>query len=499
MLDFIFLLEILLIFAAVYGIIILAKFIKGRTDIHVKYGSTDILSELGDLRKDNSEGATGYEVRLTADSTKTIGKVVVKDEVGWVYLPKTDEAYSNDKKGFRKVGYVDKDGYIYISRKGQEAERIGYLAQPSKPNVPTIIGERNWRDLKWSSHLNVYYGDPEGWGAEEIETVEPIDDVSGENIPDHNSAEKPVSQEVLESSGNEPFTSQSFAAVPPARKRSEVLTEGQTEQVTEEQVVETPEVTIADVQVPEVEIPEAETPVIEEPEVEIPQAAMQEDEIPVVEETVVEIPEVEEPVTEEVVEVPAVETPEETAPQEQVPEVEVTEINTFSINDETIDDESIFKYVVDDREAAYLESVKTKHADVIAQIRQNMVKVEGGSFVMGVEEQTVDFDSEMNEGPAHKVNLDSYCIGRYPVTQKQWTAIMGYNHSAQLNDEFPIAPVDWNECMLFVSRLNELTGLKFSLPTEAQWEFAARGGNRSKGYIYAGSNTRLYPILSILQ
>ena len=97
MLDFIFLLEILLIFAAVYGIIILAKFIKGRTDIHVKYGSTDILSELGDLRKDNSEGATGYEVRLTADSTKTIGKVVVKDEVGWVYLPKTDEAYSNDK------------------------------------------------------------------------------------------------------------------------------------------------------------------------------------------------------------------------------------------------------------------------------------------------------------------------------------------------------------------------------------------------------------------
>lgn len=487
MLDILFLLEILLIFALVYGAIVLVKFIKGRTDIHVRYGSTDILSELGDLRKDNSEGATGYEVRLTADTTKTIGKVVVKDQVGWVYLPKSDDSYSSDKKGFRKVGYVDTEGYIYVIRKGQDAERIGYLAQPSKPNVPTIIGERNWKDLKWSSHLNVYYGDPEGWDVEDIETVEPVDDVSGENIPDHSSSEKPVSQEVMENSANQPLTSQNFAATPPSRKRAKA-------NEVEELVAQATEVEPLVAEVPEETVPLVETPVDDAP---IEDTIVEE--VPVedvaVEETVVEeIPVEETPVEETVNDEPAVESVVELVEE---PIVEKTQVAAPSVINEPspveeapAEDGAIFKYVVDDREAAYLEAVKTRHADVLAEIKRNMVKVEGGSFIMGVEEETVDYDSEMNEGPAHKVNLDSYCIGRYPVTQKQWTAVMGYNRSAQLNDEFPIAPVDWNECMLFVSRLNELTGLKFSLPTEAQWEFAARGGNRSKGYVYAGSNTK---------
>ena len=91
MLEFILLLEILLICAAIYGVILLVRFLKGRIGIYVRYGSTDVLSELGDLRKDKSAGATGYEVKLTADANKTIGKVIVKDEVGWVYLPKTEE------------------------------------------------------------------------------------------------------------------------------------------------------------------------------------------------------------------------------------------------------------------------------------------------------------------------------------------------------------------------------------------------------------------------
>ena len=503
MLDFLFLLEILLIFAFVYGAIVLVKFIKGRTDIHVRYGSTDILSELGDLRKDNSEGATGYEVRLTADTTKTIGKVVVKDQVGWVYLPKSDDSYSSDNKSYRKVGYVDTEGYIYVTRKGKDAERIGYLAQPSKPNVPTIIGERNWKDLKWTSHLNVYYGDPEGWGVEEIETVEPVGDVSDENIPDHNSAEKPVSQEVLENSGNQPLTSQNFAATPPSRKRAtasevEELVAEATEVeplVTEvsEEIVPVEDVPAEDVLVEDAvleEVPVEETPVEEIVAEEVPVEDEPAAEEELVEEAVVEEIPVEETATDELVDEPMVELMEG-------PVVEETAVAAPSVINEpspveeiTVEDESIFKYVVDDKEAAYLETVKARYADVLAEIKRNMVKVEGASFIMGVEEETVDYDSEMNEGPAHKVNLDSYCIGRYPVTQKQWTAVMGYNHSAQLNDEFPIAPVDWNECMLFVSRLNELTGLKFSLPTEAQWEFAARGGNSSKGYVYAGSNTK---------
>ena len=156
MLDFLLLLEILIICAAVYGLILLVKLIKGRVGIHVTYNSTDYLSELGSLEKDKTQGATGFDVRLLADKNQTIGKLVVKEEKAWVYLPRTDEAYSNDSNSFRKMGYVDPEGYIYIVRKGQQPERIGYLAQPSKPNVPTIIGERSWKDLKTVSCLDSY-------------------------------------------------------------------------------------------------------------------------------------------------------------------------------------------------------------------------------------------------------------------------------------------------------------------------------------------------------
>ena len=473
MLDFLLLLEILLCCAAVYGIILLVKYIKGRIGIYVTYGSTDILSELGDLRKEKSNAATGYEVKLLADATKTIGKVVVKDEVGWVYLPKSEDSYSSDNTNFRKVGYVDAQGYIYVARKGQEPERVGYLAQPSKPNVPTIIGERNWRDIKWTSRLNVYYGDPEGWAAEELDTVVPVDNTAGENVPDHNSAEKPVSQNEMEGGDNQPFKNQSFAATPP--KKNEQQEDG-VEQGAEpaiEPIVEPVAEPVAEPIAEPVAEPVAEP--IADPVVEPVSEPVAE---PIVEqeETFVETP-VEEPAAEpEVESIPEI-VPDPTPKPVQTPIEEVEEIS--------------FQYVVDDKEAAYLESVKQNHADILMEIRRNMVKVEGGSFIMGVEDEKTDiYDNELNEGPAHKVNLDSYCIGRYPVTQKQWTAIMGYNHSSQINDEFPIAPVDWNECMLFVSRLNELTGLKFSLPTEAQWEYAARGGNRSNGYIYAGSNVK---------
>lgn len=485
MLDFLLLLEILIICAAVYGLILLVKLIKGRVGIHVTYNSTDYLSELGSLEKDKTQGATGFDVRLLADKNQTIGKLVVKEEKAWVYLPRTDEAYSNDSNSFRKMGYVDPEGYIYIVRKGQQPERIGYLAQPSKPNVPTIIGERSWKDLKWTSRLNVYYGDPEGWAAEELDTVVQVDSTNGETIPDHASEEKPVSQETMENNG--PVKSMSFAAKPPRRSdvvKSEVVDVPVAEPVAEEQPVEaTPE---APVVAPEV---------VAEPEV-MPEAE-------VVEEVASEEAPVEEEVAEEtevsVEENPEKETLEEETPEEETPKevVEVPAVDTVAVPDPNAPvfeiTEEGFRYNPNAEEKEYLESVKTKHADVIAQIRREMIKVDGGSFVMGVEDPE-DFDpnylKEKNEGPAHKVQLDTYCIGKFPVTQKQWTAIMGYNHSEQINEEFPVAPVNWYECSLFVCRLNELTGLKFSLPTEAQWEFAARGGNKSNGYTYAGSNIK---------
>lgn len=485
MLDFLLLLEILIICAAVYGLILLVKLIKGRVGIHVTYNSTDYLSELGSLEKDKTQGATGFDVRLLADKNQTIGKLVVKEEKAWVYLPRTDEAYSNDSNSFRKMGYVDPEGYIYIVRKGQQPERIGYLAQPSKPNVPTIIGERSWRDLKWTSRLNVYYGDPEGWAADELDTVVQVDSTNGETIPDHASEEKPVSQETMEN--NEPVKSMSFAAKPP--RRSDVV---KSEVVASEVVA--PEVAAEPEVMPEAEVVEEVASEEVVPEV-VPEVAPEE--ITPTEVVTEEAP-VEEEVAEET-EVSVEENPEEETSEEETPEevVEVPAVETVAVPDPNAPvfeiTEEGFRYNPNAEEKEYLESVKTKHADVIAQIRREMIKVEGGSFVMGVEDPE-DFDpnylKEKNEGPAHKVQLDTYCIGKFPVTQKQWTAIMGYNHSEQINEEFPVAPVNWYECSLFVCRLNELTGLKFSLPTEAQWEFAARGGNKSNGYTYAGSNIK---------
>ncbi len=503
MLDFLLLLEILIICAAVYGLILLVKLIKGRVGIHVTYNSTDYLSELGSLEKDKTQGATGFDVRLLADKNQTIGKLVVKEEKAWVYLPRTDEAYSNDSNSFRKMGYVDPEGYIYIVRKGQQPERIGYLAQPSKPNVPTIIGERSWRDLKWTSRLNVYYGDPEGWAAEELDTVVQVDSTNGETIPDHASEEKPVSQETMEN--NEPVKSMSFAAKPPRRSdvvKSEVVDVPVAEPVAEEQPVEAtleapvvaPEVAAEPEVMPEAEVVEEVASEEVVPEV-VPEVAPEE---VAPTEVVTEEAPVEEEVAEET-EVSVEENPEEETSEEETPEevVEVPAVETVAVPDPNAPvfeiTEEGFRYNPNAEEKEYLESVKTKHADVIAQIRREMIKVEGGSFVMGVEDPE-DFDpnylKEKNEGPAHKVQLDTYCIGKFPVTQKQWTAIMGYNHSEQINEEFPVAPVNWYECSLFVCRLNELTGLKFSLPTEAQWEFAARGGNKSNGYTYAGSNIK---------
>ena len=110
-----------------------------------------------------------------------------------------------------------------------------------------------------------------------------------------------------------------------------------------------------------------------------------------------------------------------------------------------------------------------------------MVAVEGGTFTMG------GFSG--NEIPAHQVTLSSFRIGQTEVTQELWEAVMGSNPSHFYgNNDRPVEWVSWNDCNRFIAKLNELTGMSFRFPTEAEWEFAARGGNKSQGYIYAGSN-----------
>ena len=123
----------------------------------------------------------------------------------------------------------------------------------------------------------------------------------------------------------------------------------------------------------------------------------------------------------------------------------------------------------------------------VNDVRFEMVSVEGGTFTMGAtKEQGSRADAD--EKPAHQVMLSSYMIGKTQVTQELWEAVMGSNPSYFKDAKLPVECVSWNDCQKFISKLNALTGKKFRLPTEAEWEFAARGGNKSKGYKYSGSN-----------
>ena len=116
-----------------------------------------------------------------------------------------------------------------------------------------------------------------------------------------------------------------------------------------------------------------------------------------------------------------------------------------------------------------------------------MVLVEGGTFTMGATSEQGS-EAESDEKPAHRVTVGDFYIGKYEVTQAQWKAVMGSNPSCFKGDDLPVENVSWNDVQEFIRKLNALTGRTYRLPTEAEWEYAARGGNKSQGYKYAGSN-----------
>jgi formylglycine-generating enzyme required for sulfatase activity len=112
-----------------------------------------------------------------------------------------------------------------------------------------------------------------------------------------------------------------------------------------------------------------------------------------------------------------------------------------------------------------------------------MVFVKGGTFQMGSN------SGDSDEAPVHSVTLNDYLIGKYEVTQAQWKSVMGSDPSNFKGcEDCPVVMVSWNDVQDFISRLNEQTGKRYRLPTEAEWEFAARGGSQSRGYTYSGSN-----------
>jgi sulfatase modifying factor 1 len=116
-------------------------------------------------------------------------------------------------------------------------------------------------------------------------------------------------------------------------------------------------------------------------------------------------------------------------------------------------------------------------------IEIEMVSVEGGKFMMGSNE-----GEEFNR-PAHEVNVQAFKIGKYEVTQLQWRLVMGYDQSTFSNcDDCPVETISWKDIQNFIKKLNLETGKKYRLPTEAEWEFAAKGGVKSKGYTFSGGN-----------
>ena len=130
---------------------------------------------------------------------------------------------------------------------------------------------------------------------------------------------------------------------------------------------------------------------------------------------------------------------------------------------------------------------------IIQQAIDDMIWVEGGTFTMGLGYKVGSYSTP------HQVTLSGYYISRYEVTQGLWQAVMGTDICQQRDKarayrvygegaSYPMYFISWNDCQIFLRKLNQLTGKHFRLPTEAEWEYAARGGNHSCGYKYSGSN-----------
>ena len=159
-----------------------------------------------------------------------------------------------------------------------------------------------------------------------------------------------------------------------------------------------------------------------------------------------------------------------------------------------------------DEEKKYIEEVKKKEKEEEAKrlateeekrkafreftvngVTFKMIRVEGGPFQMGATSEQGS-DAGDSEKPVHSVTLSEYMIGETEVTQELWEAVMGENPSYFKGTKNPVEYVSWDDCQEFIRKLNTMTGIKFRLPTEAEWEFAARGGNKSQGYKYSGNN-----------
>ncbi|MCX8481342.1 MAG: formylglycine-generating enzyme family protein, partial [Sediminibacterium sp.] len=125
----------------------------------------------------------------------------------------------------------------------------------------------------------------------------------------------------------------------------------------------------------------------------------------------------------------------------------------------------------------------------LANLEANMITVPGGSFTMGCTAKQQELGCYSDESPTHQVTLSTYKISKFEVTQQLWLDVMGSNPSYFTRyPQRPVEQVSWDDCQLFITKLNQLTGKNYRLPTEAEWEYAARGGNSNDSYYYSGSD-----------
>ena len=150
-------------------------------------------------------------------------------------------------------------------------------------------------------------------------------------------------------------------------------------------------------------------------------------------------------------------------------------------------------------------SAQGNYNEVINDVKIEMVYLEGGIYERGCTAEQVKY-CRVDEKPVHKVRLKSFYLGKYPVTQKQYEAVMGKIPSGFKScANCPVENLNWFEANEFIKKLNELSGQNYRLPTEAEWEYAARGGKQTKGFLYSGSNEieivgwHYYDKLAVLQ
>ena len=172
-------------------------------------------------------------------------------------------------------------------------------------------------------------------------------------------------------------------------------------------------------------------------------------------------------------------TPEETSSVTAVDDAVQAVTEAQGVRD---DDES--KQPLDKPDLADLPKGKE---GLLSKLLSDMVYVEGGTFTMGATSEQED-DAWEIEYPAHRVKLSPFYICKYEVTQDLWEMVMGENPSHCKGTNHPVDMVSWDDCQQFIEKLNDMTGIAFRLPTEAEWEYAARGGKNTHRHMYAGSN-----------